>query len=1062
MNAYTVNTREVTNMKKISNMMRGVSSVTASVLALSVLGTGIANSYRKNLDEQLGTTSYVTSTDEASARFVKDYSTIEDMTAAAKDIAVREGEEGTVIMKNDNNVFPIAATQKVALFGMAAYAPYPYNSGDLRAGNDDAVDLRQALKDAGITVDSTLEDIYMNKILNPHDVEQTNRWTGAVSIVTGYDNIYTTSVGDMEDFVINEISPDRFTQMGASDDWKSTIDKDNTVAVCVFARPGGESNTYAQGSAVNAAGESTGEDPLALSEDELAVIDAAKETCSKVVVLLNSGNAMGIAQIAEGGAHEVDGIAYIGCINDYQCTGIVNVLTGKVNSTGALTDTYVVDNNSIPAVLNFGGDYYADADIVAANAANGYDARYPKTDISNISSASSFGGGDATYSAGQYIVEAEGIYVGYKYFETRYFDSIMNPSSNAASSKGATQSGTWSYDNEVIYPFGHTLSYLDYEQNVKSVTVDKTSEGNITAVVEVKNKSNQDGRFLAQLYVQQPYTDYDKTNNVEKSAIMFLNSAKVDVAAGQTAEVTITVPTKYLASYDYTNAKTYILDDGDYYFTAAAGSHEAVNNVLGAMGKTVADGMDAEAVGTAVVWNGNKSLDTTTFAVSHDTIVTNVADDADLNYWTGDDTVTYLSRQDWDATYPINYNTDVTVTIADSPKKDEWISALRGMQYTIKTDNPAEEGKDNGVRFSTEDIQYEQLSNINDPYWDKLVSSITIDEAVGAVIHGGSQSDVLTNVDNPVVLQNEGVNGFTATYTDEATEKTYRFNVSSQTLLGSSFNPELAYEWGLIEGNSGLWLERYDVWGTGLTLRRTPYNGRNYEYISEDPMLTNRIGYGIIKGCTEKGILNGPKHIGFNDQEHNRNGVAAYMNEQKMRETDLRGFQGALEDAGGLAVMVAFNRIGATNASHHVGMLKTILRDEWGYTGVISTDMMNNSYYFTPESMIMATVTQVADFGGNDNHINLGDGGVDATWSYISEDSVKNDATLVNQARENLKYQLYTFANSAVMNVSTVRVDTWWDTVLKVTRTVSGVATGVFVLAWLAFSLMPEKKKEEE
>ena len=160
--------------------------------------------------------------------------------------------------------------------------------------------------------------------------------------------------------------------------------------------------------------------------------------------------------------------------------------------------------------------------------------------------------------------------------------------------------------------------------------------------------------------------------------------------------------------------------------------------------------------------------------------------------------------------------------------------------------------------------------------------------------------------------------------------------------------------------------------------------------------------------------------------------------------------------------MVAFNRIGATNASHHVGMLKTIIRDEWAYTGVISTDMMNNSYYFTPESMIMATVTQVADFGGNDNHINLGDGGVDATWSYISEDSVKNDATLVNQARENLKYQLYTFANSAVMNVSTVRVDTWWDTVLKVTRTVSGVATGVFVLAWLAFSLMPEKKKEEE
>ena len=226
-------------------------------------------------------------------------------------------------------------------------------------------------------------------------------------------------------------------------------------------------------------------------------------------------------------------------------------------------------------------------------------------------------------------------------------------------------------------------------------------------------------------------------------------------------------------------------------------------------------------------------------------------------------------------------------------------------------------------------------------------------------------------------------------------------------------------------------------------------------------MLTNRIGYGIIKGCTEKGILNGPKHIGFNDQEHNRNGVAAYMNEQKFRETDLRGFQGALEDADGLAVMVAFNRIGATNASHHVGMLKTILREEWGYTGVISTDMMNNSYYFTPESMIMATVTQVADFGGDDNHINLGDGGVDSVWPYISMDTVENDATLVNQARENLKYQLYTFANSAVMNVSTERVDVWWDTALNVIKIISGILAGAAVLCWLGFTLAPKKKKED-
>ena len=331
------------------------------------------------------------------------------------------------------------------------------------------------------------------------------------------------------------------------------------------------------------------------------------------------------------------------------------------------------------------------------------------------------------------------------------------------------------------------------------------------------------------------------------------------------------------------------------------------------------------------------------------------------------------------------------------------------------------------------------MDNVEDEFWTDLTDQSSIDEAVGGVIHGGSQSDMLTDVENPVVVQNEGVSGFTAIYTDEETGETYRFNVHSQTLMGSSFNPELAYEWGRVEGNTGLWLQRYQVWGTGLTQRRTPYNGRNYEYISEDPMLTNRIGYGILQGCADMGIMNGPKHMGFNDQEHNRAGISAYMNEQKFRETDLRCVQGGLEDADGMAVMIAFNRIGATNASHYAGMLQNILRGEWGYTGLISTDMMNNNYYFNPESMIMAGITQVADFATNDNHINMGDGGNDATWAYISEETVANDAALVDQARENLKYQLYTFANSAVMNVSTERVQTWWDTAISTVTYASGV-----------------------
>ena len=1026
--------------KKFTPAMRGLAALMTCLMVLSIVGTGVANTYRGALDDTLGTESYVTINDDSAARFKTDYATIEDMAAAARDIAIREGEEGTVVMKNDNGVLPLKANANVALFGLAAYNVY-----GPKGGNADAASLADALAGAGLNVNETLKDYYMTNIINMHTEMRANRWTGKEVPTTVYDHMYVSAPGDWTTYQIAEVPPTEFEALGVPADWKSAIAKDS-IGICVFARGAGEGNTYKPGSALNYAGEATGEDPLKLSADELAVVEAAKETCSQVIVLLNTGNNMMIADIAEGGSHEVDGICYIGCPNDYQTIGIANVLTGKVNATGALASAFVRDHQSIPAVQNVGGDYFADYEIVCRND----DPRYPGKEIGNIGTGS-FGGAD-TYNGGMYIVEAEGIYVGYKYYETRYFDAVMGQG-NANSAAGATQGSAWNYSDEMLYTFGHGLSYLDYTQTIKSVTVDRSVNGNITAVVEVKNNSNQDGKFLTQLYVQQPYTDYDRTNLVEKSAVMFLNSAKVDVAAGKSKEVTITIPTKYLASYDANNAKTYILDAGDYYFTAAAGAHEAVNNILAAQGKTVADGMDAAGSKAVVSWKLDQ-LDNTTFAIANNTTVTNVADDADLNYWLPG-TVTYLTRQDWN-TFPINYN-KLNLKIADSPKKDQWIAEMRGETYTISDTGAAAEAVP-GPKFTASEIGAEQLNNINDPYWDKLVHAITIDEAVGAVIHGGSRSDTLTNIDNPVVIQNEGPTGISAGYTDEATGKTYKFNVNSQTLLGCSFNPELAYQWGLVEGNSCLWVERYDLWGSGLTLNRTPYNGRNYEYISEDPMLTNVIGREVIQGCSDKGIINGPKHMGFNDQEHNRAGISAYMTEQKFRETDLRGFEGALSDAFGMGVMIAFNRIGATNASHHVGMIQKIVRGEWGFKGLISTDMMNNYLYFNAESMVMAGITQVADFAADNSHINLGEGGVDAVWPHISLETVSKDSNLVEQARENLKYQLYIFANSAILNISTQRVNTWWDTALTVTTYASSILAVLFFLAWVVLTILPEKK----
>ena len=201
--------------KRIAPVMRGLSAVMASVLALSVVGTGIAEGYRSALDGFLGTSSYVTITDEDSARFQSDYATIDEMKAAARDIAIREGEEGTVIMKNDNDVLPLASDTTVALFGLAAYAPYPYTSGDHKAGNADAVDLVQALTDAGVQLNQTVLDFYQTNILNTHTEQVPNQWTGELETSTAYDHIYVASPGDMTTYQIYEVPPTEYVALGA-------------------------------------------------------------------------------------------------------------------------------------------------------------------------------------------------------------------------------------------------------------------------------------------------------------------------------------------------------------------------------------------------------------------------------------------------------------------------------------------------------------------------------------------------------------------------------------------------------------------------------------------------------------------------------------------------------------------------------------------------------------------------------------------------------------------------------------------------------------------------------
>ena len=1047
--------------KRLRQVLRGAVATTASLLTVTALGYSVAKSplavgwmdgwfgadrtiYRDWTEDVPGYTipgkfegySYL-----KGKAYTKSDATVQEYAKRLRNHVVKQGEEGFALLKNDNEALPLKKStvgKKVALFGWNAYNCPKAHTGVI-AGNitGDVKDRRGNIvhKNAYYNQVTLYDALKGMDGVEVNDTVTADQFTGAM---TGPSNGGgfggKQNAWDTISYKIPEIAP--------TDEQVATwnIDKANTTAIVALGRGGGEGNNYKVDSATNQDG-TKASDPLALSKDELKIVKLAKEKCSKVVVLIVSSNAMELGPLVEkGGEYEVDAIGFCGIPNDWQYEGIAHVLYGSVNASGGLTDTYVYDNTYTPASINMGEQHYSDLDTI--------------TSFTDPLGRGITEVGNKGYYADHYIVETEGIYVGYKYYETRYYDSMVNPSAtNATSTKGSSKTGSaWNYANEVVFPFGQSLSYIPYTQTIKDVSVNVSESGKIKATITVKNNGTEDGNLLAQLYVGKPYTDYDKTHKVEKSAVDFLNSKKVFVKAGESKDVEISLPTHYLASWDSSavnNKGAYILDEGDYYFTAAAGAHEAVNNVLAKQGHETDKKTTTSACAT---WTLD-AFNNTAFAKSNGFDVKNEMKNSDINYYLGDNKVTYLSRSDWDGTFPKNYTSytndsgiqsEPAFTIKGSPKETEWLTELISAQYKITpSDKESDWAKLEGENPSTlKDGQTvyqwilqlandnpEAFSNIHSDQWQQVAKAFNLGEAVASVYESGGSSRKFTTINNPTSRQSESVAGYSQTITVETdaggNKKTLALNVASNSLLGSSFNPELAHEWGVIEGEGGLWIQAlndnapaYTVWGMGLTQHRHAYNGRNSEYISEDPMLANRIGEQQMVGAVSKGAICGPKHMGFNDQERGREGNACYMTEQKVRETDTRCFEGALryDEGNGTGVMMSFARIGATNCTNSVGYVKNILRGEFGFTGIISTDMGKGKGYHEVGALTMATVNEYAGFGSGDTYA-MGDNvSDDATFNksfdYITLGNCRKDPTYAAQARQTALYIVFTLARS--------------------------------------------------
>ena len=689
----------------------------------------------------------------------------------------------------------------------------------------------------------------------------------------------------------------------------------------------------------------------------------------------------------------------IGYTGDWGLNAVADILAGNVNPSGHLVDTYAMDATTAPAMVGFYGGTYSNADL--NDSATWYD-------ISSLD-------GNTHYNVYQ-----EGIYVGYRYYETRYEDTVM----------GTGNSGNYDYSADVAYPFGFGLSYTSFDWSDFQTSYDPASDA-FTVDVTVTNTGDVAGKDVVQVYFQSPYTDYDKMNGIEKAAVELCGFAKTGVLEpGASETLSITVPREELAAYDRTAAKTYILDAGDYYLTAAANAHDAVNNVLAAKGYTTADGMDAAADTGLVYRYNNPTLDITTYALSSATgyPITNQFDNADLS-WYGQE-VTYLSRNDWQGTWPQEMTLEANEQMLADMNLYQTYKGIEGSTTEMPTT-----GADNGMTLGMMIGK-----DYDDPAWDSLLDQLTIKEMAEMIGKGYHNTARAVSVSKPATVDDNGPQGFTQTLTGVATCHTA---YSDENIMAATYNVELMEEVGRCIGTDMLDLGASGLYGPAMNIHRTAFAGRNFEYYSEDGFLSGKIAAAEVRGIQEKGVYVYIKHFALNDSETKCRCVSTWANEQAIRELYLKPFEMAVVEGGAHNVMNSFARFGATWSGAHRGLMTEVLRNEWGMDGFALTDFSGNSAFAAYGLMLKSFDVAHGLLAGTDSWDSSAE-----QWTSDLLDLYADDPDIVAAMRQASHRILYTVANSNAMNgfdadTRIVAVTPWWQTALVALMVVLAVLTVV-------------------
>ena len=787
----------------------------------------------------------------------------------AAEVAEEIMEDGIVLLKNES-LLPLNETKKLNIFGWESINP-AYGGAGSGGINDlyDIVSLNQGIENAGFSINQELVDFYNNYGAdNPEMSIQKQSWTLPEPPVDTYSDELIKSAKEYSD-----------------------------VAVVVLSRKAGEGHNDIPMDVRKAAYDNNsdeyddfpeGEHYLQLSQTERDMVDMVCSNFDNVIVVYNGANQFELGFADE--YPQIKSVVWCPGTGNVGFNALGKVFSGEVNPSGKTPDTFIYDMTTAP--------WWNNAE---------------KTEYTNLADMAVEGmnAGTAQVYAPAFTNYVEGIYVGYKYYET------------------AAQEGAIDYDKTVQYPFGYGLSYTEFEQKMGEL---EEKDGQISVDVEVTNTGDVAGKDVVEVYYKPPYTN----GGIEKSSANLIEFAKTDLLQpGESQTVTVTFSIEDMASYDENNAKAYVLEKGDYVISINSDSHTVLDQ------KTYTADKD-------VVYKGENKR------ASDDTAATNVFEDAK-----GD--ITYLSRADHFANYE-----EATAAPASAELGEPYVSEYHLNSNFDKTTYLNDEdvmpttGADNGLTLADmRDADYD------DPRWEKLLDQLTVDEMANMIAMAGYQTAAMDSVGKVATLDFDGPAAINNNFTGVGS-----IGFPIEVVVASTWNKELAQAWGECMGKISQEMGAEGWYAPGMNTHRTAFGARNYEYFSEDGVLAGNMGAKAVEGARKYGVYSYIKHFAL--YEGNAKMVSVWSNEQAIREIYLKPFEISVKQGGANAVMVSWSFLGDKWTGECSNLMNTVLRDEWGFRGMALTDFFrNNGHGFMNADAALANGVDVmlSTFNGEENNV---------------------------------------------------------------------------------------------